>query len=78
MDFLQADLSEPAALLYEHAYRMAPVLVTLNDLEGHSLRSFPVCRRFQVQSIEHFNSILPDFNWQHARAVPQRQLGFLS
>ena len=59
------------------AYRMASVLVTLNDLEGHSLRSFPVCRPFQVQSIEHLCSILPDFNWQHARAVPQQQLGFL-
>ena len=59
------------------AYRMAPVLVTLNDLEGHSPRSFPVCRPFQVQSVEHLCSILPDFNWQHARAVSQRQLGFL-
>ena len=27
------------------AYQMAPVLVTLNDLEG--------CRPFQVQSVEH-------------------------
>ena len=36
------------------AYRMAPVLVTLNDLKGHYPRSFPVCRPFQVQSIEHF------------------------
>ena len=56
---------------------MAPVLVTLNDLEGHCLRSFPICRPFQVQSIKHLCSILPDFNWQHARVVPQRQLGFL-
>ena len=37
------------------------VLVTLNDLEGHSPRSFPVCRPFQVQSVEHLCSILPDF-----------------
>ena len=59
------------------AYRMAPVLVTLNDLEGHSPRSFPVCRPFQLQSVEHVCSILSDFNWQRARAVPQRQLGFL-
>jgi len=26
----------------------------------------------------HLCSILPDFNWQRTRAVPQRQLGFLS
>ena len=44
---------------------MAPVLVTLNDLEGHFPRSFPLCRPFQVQSVEHLCSILPDFNWQH-------------
>ena len=43
---------------------MAQVLVTLNDLEGHSARSFPVCRPFQVQSVEHLCSILLDFNWQ--------------
>jgi len=36
------------------AYRMLPVLVTLNDLEGHFPRSFPVCRPLQVQSVEHF------------------------
>ena len=40
------------------AYRMAPVLVTLNDLEGHSPNSFTVCRPFQVQSVEHLCSIL--------------------
>ena len=39
--------------------------------------SFAGCRPFQVQSVEHLCSILPDFNWQRARAVPQRQLGFL-
>ena len=54
------------------AYRMTPVLVTLNDLEGHS----PVAGLY-VQSVEHLCSILPVFNWQRARAVPQRQLGFL-
>ena len=35
------------------------------------------CQIFQVQSVEHLCSILPDFNWQRARAVPQLQLGFL-
>jgi len=40
-------------------------------------RLYPSCRPFQVQSIEHLCSILPDFNWQRARVVPQRQLGFL-
>jgi len=30
-----------------------------------------------VQSVEHLCSILPDLNSQRARAVPQRQLGFL-
>ena len=59
------------------AYRMAPVLLTLDDLEGHFPRSFPLCRPFQVQSVEHLCSILPDFNWQRARVVSQRQLGFL-
>ena len=57
---------------------MAPLLMTLttgttlNDLEGH----FPVAP-FQVQSVEHLCSILPDFNSQRARAVRQRQVGFL-
>ena len=54
------------------AYRISPVLVTLNDLE--------VIPRLQVFSSairRTFCSILPDFNWQRARAVPQRQLGFL-
>jgi len=46
-------------------YRMAPVLVTLNDLEGHFPRSLPFSRPFQVQSVTHLRSILPDFNWQH-------------
>jgi len=46
-------------------YRMAPVLVTLNDLEGHFPRSLPVWRPFQLQSVEHLCSILPDLNWQH-------------
>ena len=59
------------------AYRMAPVLVTLNDLEGDFPRSFSLCRPFQVQSVAHLCSILPDFNSQRTRAVPQRQLGFL-
>jgi len=40
------------------AYRMAPVLVTLNNLENHFPRPFPVCRPFQVQSVEHLCSIL--------------------
>ena len=56
------------------AYRMSPVLSYLK----WPWRSFTVCRPFQVQSVEHLCSILPDFNWPRARAVPQRQLGFLS
>ena len=32
------------------ACRMAPVLVTLNDLEGHFPRSFPFCRLFKCNS----------------------------
>ena len=40
-------------------------------------RSFASCRPFQVQSVKHLCSILPDFYWQRACAVPQRQLGFL-
>ena len=51
---------------------MASVLVTLNDHEGHS----PVAGLFQVQFVEHVCSILPDFNRQRARAVPQPELGF--
>ena len=42
------------------AYRMAPVLMNLNDLEG--------CRPFQVQSVEYLCSILPVFNRQRACA----------
>ena len=57
---------------------MAPVFVILNDLEGHSPRSFPVCMPFQVQFVEQLCSSLPDFNWQRARAVPRRQLGLSS
>ena len=41
-------------------------------------RSFPCCRPFPVQSVEHFYSILSDFNSQRARAAPQWQLGFSS
>jgi len=41
------------------------------------LRSFTSCRPFQAQSVEHLYKILPDFNWQRARAVHRRQLGFL-
>jgi len=62
--------------MYLYAF-LLPKTVCCSELTGHSLRSFPVCRPFQVQSIERLCSILPDFNWQHARAVPQRQLGFL-
>ena len=53
---------------------MAPVL---SDLKW-PWRSFTSCRPFQVQSVEHLRSILPEFNWPHARVVPQWQLGFLS
>jgi len=45
------------------AYLMAPVLVTLNNIEGHFPRLSPLCRPFQVQSFAHLCSILPDFNW---------------
>ena len=53
---------------------MPPVLVTLNGLEGHS----PVAGLFKCNLSNILCSILPDFNWQCARAVPERQLGFLS
>ena len=53
---------------------MAPVLVTLNDLEGHS----PVAGLFKCNPSNILCSNLPDFNRQRTRAVPQRQLGFLS
>jgi len=48
------------------SYQMAATAVTLNDLEGHS----PVADLFIAQSFEHLCSILHDFNWQCARAVP--------
>ena len=50
--------------------------MTLNDVEGHSPRSFPVRRPFQVQSVEHLCSILPDFNWQRLRG-PSVAVGLL-
>ena len=43
-----------------------------------TLKIISGCRPFQVQSVDHLCSIWPDFNWHRARAVPQRQLGFLS
>ena len=50
--------------------------ISFSDFEW-PWRSFPGCRSFEVQSVEHLCSILPDLNWEHARAVPERQLGFL-
>ena len=53
-------------------YRMAPVLVTLNDLECHS----PVAGLFKCNPsniLQYFTR----FQLKRARAVPQRQLGFL-
>ena len=43
------------------AYRMALVLVALNDLEGH-FPGIPRLQAFQAQSVAHLRSILPDFN----------------
>ena len=43
------------------AYRMAPELVTVNDLKGHFRGPFPLCRPFQVQSVAHLRSILNRF-----------------
>ena len=40
------------------AYELAAMAVTLNDLEGH----LPVCRLFEMQSVDHLCSILHDFN----------------
>ena len=54
------------------AYQVAPVLVTLNDLEGH----LPVAGLLSAIR-RTFVQYLPDFNRQRERAVPQRQLGFL-
>ena len=49
---------------------------SVGDLEWF-WRSFPGSRSFKVEFVEHLCSILPDFNWQRAHAVYQRQLGFL-
>ena len=54
------------------AYQMAPTLVTLNDLEGHSLVAGQAIPR---PSVQHFCKILNDM--VHC-TVPQRQLGFFS
>ena len=57
------------------ACQMAPVL-SVSDLKWPR-RSFDGFRPFQVQSVEHLYSIVPDFYWHRARAVPRRQLSFL-
>ena len=51
------------------SYWMAPTLLTLKVI--HQLQAF------SSAILKHLCSILSDFNWQHARAVPQQQLGFL-
>jgi len=48
--------------------------VTLNDLEDHSW----VAGLIKCNPLNILYCILPHFNWQCARAVPQRQLGFSS
>ena len=37
------------------AYQMAPLLVTLNDLEGHFPRSFPFACAIRRTFAQHFN-----------------------
>ena len=51
---------------------MWPIDTSVADLKW-PWRSFTGCRPFQVHSVKHLCSILPVFNWQHARMVPQRQ-----
>ena len=51
---------------------MAPVLVTLNDLEGHS----PVAGLFKCNP-SNICAVFYQISTERARAVPQRQLGFL-
>jgi len=47
------------------AYQMAATVVTLNDLEGHSLvAGFLKCNSSNICAP---CSILHDFNWQYAR-----------
>ena len=69
------------------AYRMALVLVTLSDFESHSpvaglFKCNPSNRQtdrhtYNTHTTLHHCSILPHCNRQRARAVPQRQVGFL-